>query len=141
MDTAPTIYELAGGDQTIQTIVSRFYDKVSASPVLRPLFPEDFTEIRNKQYLFLTQFFGGPMLYSEKYGSPMMRARHMKAAAIAPKHAKAWLQCMQEAIEESGIAGPLLNAMVDRLTKTAHHMVNHSDDGVPHPAPSTFKFQ
>jgi hemoglobin len=132
---APTLYELAGGEAAIQAIVSTFYDKVANNPVLRPLFPDDFTEVRNKQYKFLTQFFGGPALYSMEYGAPMLKFRHMQIGAITPRHARAWLECMSQALQENGIRGPLYDVMMDRLTRTAYHMVNHTDDGKPLTAP------
>jgi hemoglobin len=134
-NSAQTLYELAGGDAAIRAIVNSFYDKVAANPVLRPLFPDDFTEVRHKQYMFLTQFFGGPALYSMEYGAPMLKMRHIKIGAITPRHAKAWLECMSQALQENGIRGPLYDVMMDRLTRTAHHMVNHTDDGEPLPTP------
>ncbi len=132
--TAPTLYDLAGGGSTIQALVEIFYDKVQQNKVLRPLFPDDFDDVKKRQFMFLTQFFGGPPLFSQTYGAPMMRARHMKAA-IAPRHAKEWLACMAESLQEVGIQGPLFEVMMDRLTKAGYQMVNHTDEGEPLPAP------
>lgn len=124
-----TLYEMAGGAETIQSLVTAFYYRVERHPDLAPIFPGDFTDIRSKQYDFLTQFFGGPPLYTQKYGSPMLRARHLKSP-VTPKRAESWLHCMSEAMEEVGLMGPLRDTMFDRLTKAAYHMVN-VDDGIP----------
>ncbi|MCL6594247.1 MAG: globin, partial [Alicyclobacillus sp.] len=97
-------------------------------PDLAPLFPEDLSEVRHKQHLFLTQFFGGPPLFSQAYGAPMLRARHLKVR-IAPRHARAWLRRMNEAMQEAGIPGPLHEVMFDRLTRAAWHMVNSEEEG------------
>ncbi|MCK9911515.1 globin, partial [Microbacteriaceae bacterium K1510] len=92
-------------------------------PELVPIFPDDLTETREKQFLFLTQFLGGPPLYSEQHGHPMLRARHMKFP-ITPQRADAWLSCMSQAMDKVGLEGELRKAIYDRLTLTAHHMVN-----------------
>ena len=129
MSNAPTtVYEAAGGTETFQKLVTAFYLRVAKDPDLSPLFPEDFTEIREKQYAFLTQFFGGPALYSRTYGAPMLRARHMPFP-VTKRRVIAWLRCMSEAMDEIGLAGELRDFMFERLTLTAHHMMNTSEEG------------
>lgn len=118
-----TLYEAMGGKITIDLIVSHFYPKVVKHPDLAPLFPEDISETMAKQRMFLTQFFGGPSLYTSEYGHPMMRARHMRFQ-VTPKRATAWLSCMSEALTESGISGDLYEVVFQRLQGTAYHMVN-----------------
>lgn len=118
-----SIYQLMGGAGTIRRLVEAFYPKVQAHPDLAPLFPEDITPVIEKQYLFLTQFFGGPSLYSDQYGHPMMRARHM-AFPITPKLADAWLSCMRQAMEEVQIPGELREFLLERLRGSAYHFVN-----------------
>ncbi|MEW9669116.1 globin [Ammoniphilus sp. 3BR4] len=116
-------YELIGGAETVGKLVNAFYDLVAVHPELSPIFPKDLTETREKQYLFLTQFFGGPLLYSEQHGHPMLRARHLPFP-ITPKRAEAWLSCMNQAMEQIGLEGPIRDFMFGRLTQTAYHMVN-----------------
>jgi len=72
-----TLYDAIGGAPVLRRIVEAFYPKVQAHPLLGPLFPEDLRPVMEKQFMFLSQFFGGPPLYSEAYGHPMMRARHL----------------------------------------------------------------
>lgn len=117
------LYERFGGEQTLQQLVQVFYDKVAVHPELKPIFPDDLTLTRKKQFMFLSQFFGGPALYSKEYGHPMLRARHMPFE-ITPKRAKAWLSCMYEALETLDIDEPVKEEMKMRLTYTAQHMVN-----------------
>ncbi len=120
-------YELLGGSDTISRLVDAFYNLVAQHPDLAPIFPEDLTETKEKQYMFLTQFLGGPALYSEQHGHPMLRARHMRFP-ITPQRAEAWLSCMQQAMDEIGLSGHVRNAVFERLTLTAHHMVNTYDE-------------
>ncbi|WP_195575725.1 globin [Paenibacillus sp. 1001270B_150601_E10] len=118
-----TLYEVLGGEAAIRRIVEAFYPKVQAHPLLGPLFPENIFPVMEKQYMFLTQFFGGPMLYSDEYGHPMMRARHMPFE-ITPERAEAWLSCMRDALTEVGVPEDLRSVVIDRLSGPAHHFVN-----------------
>jgi len=123
-----TLYEAIGGGATIRKLVEAFYPKVQADPLIGPLFPQDIRPVMEKQYMFLTQFFGGPPLYSEKYGHPMMRARHLPFP-ITPKRAEAWLNCMRRALAEIGLPSDLQLAVLERLKGPAYHFVNTEDDG------------
>jgi hemoglobin len=120
-------YEAIGGAEKVAQLVDAFYKRVVQDPDLRPIFPEDIKPVRDRQYLFLTQFFGGPPLYTQQIGSPMMRARHLPFP-ITPTRAKAWLKCMKEAMDEVGMEGPVREFLYERLTMTAHHMVNTPDE-------------
>jgi hemoglobin len=76
-----------------------------------------------KQLLFLSQFFGGPPLYTEKRGHPRLRARHLPFP-IYPHTAEAWLSCMASALDEVGIEEKIRAQMWDRFVMTAYHMIN-----------------
>jgi hemoglobin len=121
--TPGTIYEAIGGFETIDRLVTAFYKRVGKHPLLIPIFPEDLTETARKQRMFLTQFFGGPRLYSEERGHPMMRRRHLPFE-ITPSRRNAWLECMAEALEEAQIEEPYRTAIFEKLTMTANHMMN-----------------
>ncbi|RTE08883.1 globin [Paenibacillus whitsoniae] len=122
-----TVYDLMGGAPTIRRLVEAFYPKVQAHPLLGPLFPEDIHPVMDKQYLFLTQFFGGPQLYSDQYGHPMMRARHMPFL-ITRERADAWLGCMSEAMGEIGMPDDLKRFLLERLQGPAYHFINTPDE-------------
>jgi hemoglobin len=118
-----SIYDNLGGAETLRRLVEAFYPRVVANPLIGPLFPADIDPVMEKQYMFLTQFFGGPSLYSDTYGHPMMRARHM-AFPVTPERAEAWLACMSAALEEIGVDEPLRSFVIQRLSGPAHHFVN-----------------
>ena len=118
-----SLYEAIGGAETITRLVQAFYPKVQADPHIGPLFPDDIDPVMEKQTLFLTQFFGGPNLYSDQYGHPMMRARHM-AFPITPKLADAWLGCMEQAMKEIDIKEDLREFLLERLRGSAYHFIN-----------------
>lgn len=118
-----TLYERMGGAETIRRIVDAFYPRVVEDPQIKHLFPEDIIPVMEKQYLFLTQFFGGPPLYNQVHGHPMLRARHMPFPIGRPQ-AIAWLGCMTEALKEAGLSDELREEALGRLSVAANHMIN-----------------
>jgi len=122
-----TLYELMGGADTLARLVAAFYRRVKHDPDLAPIFPADLTPVQEKQYRFLTQFFGGPPLYSELYGHPRLRARHLPHP-ITPRRARAWLACMDAAMDEAEVAPDPKPELMRRLATTAWHMINTADE-------------
>ncbi|KIL50206.1 globin [Jeotgalibacillus alimentarius] len=120
-----TPYDFIGEDKLTE-LIHAFYTRVGNHPELKPIFPDDLTETARKQKQFLTQYLGGPQLYTEEHGHPMMRARHLPHE-ITPKRAKAWLSCMDAAMDETGLEGEFRDALYYRLSLTAKHMVNTPD--------------
>lgn len=127
MESQGTIYEAIGGREAVEELVDAFYSKVAEHPKLTPIFPKDLTETARKQKQFLTQFFGGPALYSEEHGHPMLRRRHLPFS-ITPSRRDAWLSCMHEALSEVDIAENYKTAIFERLTLTAQHMMNTPEE-------------
>lgn len=123
MANGSTLYEQIGGDATLRRLVEAFYPIVKQHPDLGPLFPDDLRPVMEKQRRFLTQFFGGPPLYSDLYGHPMMRARHLPFP-ITRERADAWLDCMRRALEAIGMEPSLRQVLLERLSGPAYHFVN-----------------
>lgn len=123
LNNRASLYELLGGAEGVRRLVEAFYPKVQQDPLIGPLFPENIYPVMEKQYMFLSQFFGGPSLFSDAYGHPMMRARHMPFP-ITNEKADAWLACMNAALLEIGVQDELREFVVDRLSGPAHHFVN-----------------
>lgn len=115
-------YEEIGAEK-LSDLIDLFYSKVAVHPDLYPIFPEDLTETARKQKQFMTQYLGGPNLYSNEHGHPMMKARHMPFQ-ITPLRAKAWLSCMSEAMDEVELDDTIREFFFKRLVLTANHMVN-----------------
>ncbi len=111
------------GNENLQKLIDQFYDLVFSSEKIAPLFKNDKEEIKEKQYLFLSQFLGGPQLYTEKYGHPKMRARHLPHA-ISEEAKNEWLRCMKLAIETLDLTDDLKIALYNCFPAVAQHMVN-----------------
>ncbi len=129
MDNVTTPFEMLGGKEIIERLVDAFYNHVSTHPDLMPLFPNAFVEIARKQKQFLTQYLGGPPLYSMEHGHPMMRARHMPFQ-ITETRAQAWLSCMRKAMDDIGLQGVMRDEFYHRLVLTAQHMINTAESEV-----------
>lgn len=87
------------GEERLHNVINEFYQLVFSSPIISHLFANDKQLIQEKQIKFLTQFLGGPDLYSQEYGHPKMRMRHLPHA-IDQTAKEEWLRCMHEAIRK-----------------------------------------
>lgn len=123
MDIPGTIYEAIGGQATVDRLVEAHYKYIGQHADLIPIFPEDLTESARKQRLFLTQFFGGPQLYLEERGHPMLRRRHLPFE-ITPVRRDAWLECFEKALDDAAVEEPYRTAILQRISMTAQHMMN-----------------
>jgi len=123
MSQPGTIFEAIGGQQTVDKIIESLYKHIGEHEKLIPIFPDDLQESARKQRLFLTQFFGGPPLYLQDRGHPMLKRRHLEFE-ITPERRDAWLACMHKALHEAKVEEPYLTAIFERLSMTADHMVN-----------------
>ena len=69
MDAQPTTpYEVIGGDAGVRRLVDRFYDLMDASPeaaTIRRLHAASLKASRDKLYMYLTGWTGGPPIYVE----------------------------------------------------------------------------
>jgi hemoglobin len=125
VEKLPTPFE-AIGEKKLHELIDAFYRRVGKHPELTPIFPKDLSETARKQKQFQTQYLGGPPLFSEEHGHPMMRARHLPFE-ITPKRAQAWLSCMRAAMDEVGLDGSIRQEYYARLAMTAQHMINTPD--------------
>ncbi len=123
---AKTVYEMVGGDETFRRLVDRFYERIEDDPVLRPLFPEDLAPGKEHQFLFLTQYWGGPARYEVERGHPRLRMRH-GPFTIGEAERDAWLGHMLAVIDEIGIPEPARTQMCEYFERAATFMINKQE--------------
>jgi hemoglobin len=126
MTARQTPYQLLGGDAKVRELVTRFYDLMDADPGfagIRRLHQPDLSQAREKLTLFLSGWLGGPQLYTERFGHPMLRARHLPFA-IGESERDLWLACMDRAMREIGVDEGLRRSLGDAFFKTADWMRN-----------------
>lgn len=121
-----SLYERIG-PAALEALVGEFYRRVAADPDLAPLFPADLTLTAEKQLAFLSGFTGGPPRYHQRFGNPMLRARHLPHA-VTPRRAQAWLACMEAALDATPTVAPAeAGELYGALSRVAVHMVNTPD--------------
>ncbi|MCD8843442.1 truncated hemoglobin [Staphylococcus gallinarum] len=117
-----TPYEIIGQD-ALYNMIDYFYSLVEKDDRINHLFPGDFSETSRKQKQFLTQFLGGPPLYSEEHGHPMLKRRHLDFK-ISNYERDAWLENIYSAIQHAQLPAGVGDYLFERLRLTANHMVN-----------------
>ncbi len=123
-----TVYEMVGGDPTFQRLVDAFYARIESDARLRSIFPQDMEPGKRRQFLFLTQFFGGPPRYAQERGHPRLRMRHFPFP-IDQRARDLWLGHMLAAMDEVGIAEPARSIMRDYFERGSAFLIN--TDGLP----------
>lgn len=111
------------GPEKLRILVDKFYDLVFNDSTISHLFINDPALIRDKQYRFLSQFLGGPQLYTSEYGQPRMRMRHAPHAIDEAARIE-WLRCMKQAISEMDFEPELADALYSCFPQVAAHMQN-----------------
>jgi hemoglobin len=129
--TAPFIthFELLGGAEGIRRLVDRFYDIMDSAPeaaTIRALHAASLKASREKLYLYLTGWTGGPPIYVEKHGDPRLRMRHLPFP-IGSRERDEWLWCMERSLDEHDMPADLREHLRDRLRSLADHMRNRPD--------------
>ncbi len=123
-----TPFALLGGDAAVRALVDRFYDLMDLEgdfTAIRQLHAADLGHARDKLYMFLCGWLGGPSLYIERYGHPMLRARHLPFA-IGTRERDQWLACMNQAMVEQGVAEDLRQRLQQAFFQTADWMRNRA---------------
>jgi hemoglobin len=121
-----TPFTLLGGDAAVRALVDRFYDLMDLKPGyadIRKLNAPDMSNARDKLYWFLSGWLGGPALYFERIGHPMLRARHLPFP-IGIAERDQWMACMNQAMVEQGVVDELREALLKAFFQTADWMRN-----------------
>ena len=125
-----TLYEAIGGDATVRALTRRFYELMDTLPEAarcRAIHPADLSGSEAKFYDYLTGYLGGPPVYVEKHGHPMLRRRHF-VAPIGPAERDEWLLCFRRAMDET-IENPKLREIIwTPVERLAFHMQNQEAD-------------
>ena len=129
MESTRTHYDALGGEDGLRRLVDRFYDLMDSSAEavhVRALHAASLKVSREKLRMFLTGWSGGPQLYVEKYGHPMLRQRHFPFA-IGAVERNEWLWCMDRALTEHDMPDDLRLFLKQRMHALADHMRNQAE--------------
>ncbi|NTV09289.1 MAG: group II truncated hemoglobin [Zoogloea sp.] len=124
-----TPYELLGGEAGLKELTQRFYTLMDTLPEawgIRKMHPEDLAGSRQKLFMYLSGWLGGPDLFVEAYGHPMLRARHLPFA-IGSAERDEWLLCMRLALDECVSDEALRHSLFKAMAGLADHMRNQRE--------------
>ena len=127
-----SMFERLGGPVAIDRLVESFYDRMDRLPearTIRAMHGPDLGPIKKVLKRYLTEWTGGPKLYSPEKGHPRLRQRHM-GFAIGEAERDAWLLCMGGALEETIADEAAREEIYAALAKLADWMRNQA--GNPH---------
>jgi hemoglobin len=131
-----TFFELLGGEQggieKIRDLVEAFYDIMDSDPkagFIRAYHAKDLTEAREKLFMFLTGWTGGPQLYIARYGHPRLRARHLPFS-IGESERDQWMYCMVKAMHTLNLDERLMQKLAEQLYGVADFMRNKPEQTV-----------
>jgi hemoglobin len=114
------------GRENLYRMFEEFYRELGASPI-RAMFPQDLVVSSRKSAAFFAQLTGGPQEYSERFGPPRMRARHLPFR-ITPQARAEWLSCferiLERAVDEFAFPAEHLDGFRQFLQKFSLWMVN-----------------
>jgi hemoglobin len=130
----------AVGAAGVSRLVERFYFHMNTRPeaaAIRALHPPDLTSVQEVLTRYLTEWLGGPPVYSTERGHPRLRRRHLPFR-IGEAERDAWMGCMRAALSDV-IAEPRLRAeltesfyrVADFLRNDAQHTHVHHASSPP----------
>ena len=121
-----TPFEWIGGEEKIKAMVERFYDLMDLEPAyadLRRAHGSELAKARQHLFWFLSGWMGGPQHYTERFGHPRLRMRHMPFV-IGIKERDQWLACMDQAMRETEVPEKLRERLKESFFQTADWMRN-----------------
>jgi hemoglobin len=125
-----TFYQLLGGDEqatlTIRNLVETFYNIMETDPKaagIRAMHGQTLDSAREKLFMFLVGWTGGPQLYIERYGHPRLRARHLPFS-IGESERDQWMYCMIRAMHQLQFEESLMVKLSQQLYGVADFMRN-----------------
>ena len=113
------------GEEKVRMLFESFYDEIAISSI-RDMFPEDLSESKVRTADFLIQVMGGFPCYSQKYGPPKMRARHIPFE-IDENARMVWLDCFAKAMEKNGVEDKHKEILWKFVVEFSKWMVNKKD--------------
>jgi len=127
-ETTMSHYDRLGGAEKVRALVHRFYqimDELPETYGIRKMHPADLKNSEDKLFKFLSGWMGGPQLYIQEFGHPMLRRRHLPFS-IGTAERDQWMLCMNQALLEIVNDENLRNELSKALMGVADHMRNQA---------------
>lgn len=124
-----TPFEWIGGEERVHALAERFYDLMDLEPgyaALRVVHGSVLDDARQKLFWFLCGWLGGPQHYTDRFGHPRLKARHMPFR-IGVLERDQWLACMDQAMAETDVPPDLRERLNKSFFQTADWMRNQPE--------------
>jgi hemoglobin len=124
--TKMTPYELIGGEASVLNLVNRFYfymDTLPEAKEVRKIHAKSLSVAKDKLFKFLSGWLGGPDLFIQEFGHPMLRRRHFPFV-IGQTEKDQWMICMNKAMNEIPMNPDLKKSLLESFDQLATHMIN-----------------
>ena len=128
-DANMSMFERIGGTDVIDRLVEAFYRRMDTLPearAIRDMHDADLEPVKRVLKRYLTEWLGGPGLYSSERGHPRLRQRHM-GFPIGNAARDAWMLCMDGALSETVADEGARQTIHDSMAKLAYWMRNRQD--------------
>jgi hemoglobin len=129
LDASRSLYDQIGGDDQVRALVERFYDLMDIDldlAQLRAAHGPSLEQARERLFLFLCGYLGGPNRYVEQFGDPRLRARHLPFSIGAVERDQ-WLICMGRAMHDVGVVTALSDRLLHSFYGVADWMRNRAE--------------
>jgi len=99
----PSLFAWAGGQEALDRLFTRFYQRVPAEPLLRDVFARMDPAHAHHVAAFVAEVFGGPAAYSHDHGGhPHMIRKHLDRALAEPQRRR-WIELLLDCADEVGL--------------------------------------
>lgn len=101
-DRIPDAVYRTMGEEQVTRFTHAFYTRLGQSSIshMFPKSEKNLMRAADKSAAMFAFLFGGPHLYQQRYGRPMMRARHLPFV-IDEQARQEWLRCYRETLDEA----------------------------------------
>lgn len=123
-----SLYAAIGGEEGVAKLVAAVVHHLRTDPVvadLRALYDVERLQVyEDRMREFLSGWLGGPALYQERHGMPMLRESH-RHKHITAELMSDWMRIMRSALEET-VADPAVRLRLEgAFARMAESLVNH----------------
>ena len=101
--STPSLYDSLGGRAGLEHLIDTYLRILQTKPEaasLSAMYRRGFEHYRERMLEYLSGYLGGPGLYLQNHGLPMLREQH-RFMTITPIMRDQWYGCMIDAIHET----------------------------------------
>jgi hemoglobin len=101
--STPTLFEWAGGQEALERLTTRFYQRVATDELIGPIFAHMDAHHPRFVAQFIAEVFGGPTAYSQQRGGHAhMIQRHLGRHLTEPQRRR-WFDLLLTTADEVGL--------------------------------------